>query len=264
MADPRQHHGGEWEPDREPVGHDAMLGKVRKLLAKAEATDNANEADAFSLKAAQLIAAHRISPERLARTDDEQLLVRRIVIGRGGYVRARLALLGAIARAHDAEVVFESGPAGATALVAGFADDLEATAVLYASLHVQAAGQMAAIRRASPAATQRWRRSFLFGFAARIAETLRAASDAAGGDGTTGTGSASTGTHLPDLAARAARVRQFAAVAFGRVVPASAPRPAAAAAWGAGHRAAGGADIGRRRLPGREALGPAPGWRPER
>ena len=42
-----------------------LLVKVRKLLAKAEATDNTNEAEAFSAKAAALIAAHRIDPARL-------------------------------------------------------------------------------------------------------------------------------------------------------------------------------------------------------
>ncbi len=43
-----------------------LLVRVRKLLDKAEATTNAHEADAFSRKAAELIAAHRIDPDRLA------------------------------------------------------------------------------------------------------------------------------------------------------------------------------------------------------
>ena len=37
-----------------------LLDKIRKLLAMAEGTDNANEAEAFSAKAAQLIASIRI------------------------------------------------------------------------------------------------------------------------------------------------------------------------------------------------------------
>ena len=40
-----------------------LIAKVRKLLAMAEGTCNANEADAFSRKAAELIAEHRIAPE---------------------------------------------------------------------------------------------------------------------------------------------------------------------------------------------------------
>ncbi len=153
---------------------EAMHGKVRKLLAKAEATDNPNEAAAFSAKAAQLIAAHRIDPSRLAaeHADGDRLGLRRVPIGRGAYVRARLALLGAVAAANDCELVWQSGPDGATALLAGFESDLDATLVLHESLHLQAAGQMAALRRSTPAATQRWRRAFLFGFAARVGELL--------------------------------------------------------------------------------------------
>lgn len=37
----------------------ALINRVRKLLAMAEGTSNPNEADAFSRKAAELIAAHR-------------------------------------------------------------------------------------------------------------------------------------------------------------------------------------------------------------
>jgi Protein of unknown function (DUF2786) len=230
-----------------------ILRKVRKLLAKAEATDNPKEAEAFSAKAAALIAAHRIDPARLT-TDNaaDELTVRRVPIGRGAYVRARLALLETIATTHDAELVWQSGPDGATAMVAGFATDLDAVVVLYESLHLQAAAQMAAVRRATPAATQRWRRAFLFGFAARIGEMLRTVRHRA----ETGTG-AEVGSRLPDLPARAERVRAYAATAFGRVVSAAAPSPALADGWDHGHRAAEGVDIGRPRLPQRRALGRA-------
>ncbi len=168
----------------QPAGTAAMSGdppvslvaKIRKLLAKAEGTDNPNEAEAFSAKAAQLIAAHRIDPRHVAEAlASGELGLRRIVIGRGAYVRARLALLAAVAGNHDCEVVFETGPHGTTATIAGYQSDLDVTEVLYTSLHAQAANQMAAVRRRTPAATQRWRRSFLFGFARRVAELLAAA-----------------------------------------------------------------------------------------
>jgi len=231
--------------------HD-VLRKVRKLLAKAEATDNPKEAEAFSAKAATLIAAHRIDPGRLARDHAaDELTVRRVPMGRGAYVRARLALLQAIADTHDAELVWHSGPDGATALVAGFTADLDAVVVLYESLHLQAASQMATVRRATPAATQRWRRAFLFGFASRIGEVLQTVRRRA----ETGARSGSA-SRLPDLPARAERVRAYAATAFGRVVSAAAPSPALAAGWDHGHRAAAGVDIGRARLPQRRAIGP--------
>ena len=230
-----------------------MHDKVRKLLAKAEATDNPNEAAAFSAKAAQLIAAHRIDPSTLAaeHANGDRLGLRHVPIGRGAYVRARLALLGAVAAANDCELVWQSGPDGATALLAGFESDLDATLVLHESLHLQAAGQMAALRRSTPAATQRWRRAFLFGFAARVGELLADARQRAEAD------ARSTGTSLPDVVSRSARVRDHATAAFGRVVAASAPSPAVAGGWDHGRRAATGADIGRVRLAGRRAIGPA-------
>lgn len=238
--------------DRLAPPADSVLDKVRKLLAKAEATDNPNEAEAFSAKAAELIAAHRISPERLRRRGPgDELAIRAVVIGRGAYVRARLALLGAVAGAHDCEVVFESGPHGAVALVAGFGDDLDMTLVLYESLHLQAAGQLATIRRSTAAATQRWRRSFLFGFASRVGDLLGTAKRHADADAQV---NGPSGSLLPDLPGRADQVRQFAARSFGRVVKASAPAAANAGGWAEGHRAAGGVDIGRTRLGGRRAL----------
>ena len=229
---------------------ESLLAKVRKLLAKAESTDNANEADAFSAKAAELIARHRIDIARLPATDGRgQLAVRTVPVGRGAYVRGRLALLGAVAAAHDCELVWQSGPTGATAMLAGFGDDLYATTLLYESLHLQAASRMAAVRRSTPAATQRWRRAFLFGFASRVEELLRAARRHVEHD------AHATGSTLPDLPARAAQVKAYAARSFGRVVAARAPSPAVAGGWDRGHRAAGDVDLGRRRFDGRPAIG---------
>jgi hypothetical protein len=229
---------------------DALLDRVRKLLAKAEKTDNPHEAEAFSAKAAQLIAVHRIAPERLTAAAGEGLELRRLTLGRGAYVRARLALLGAVAGAHDAEVVFQTGPDGMTAIVAGFRRDLDLVHVLFTSLHAQAAAQMAALRRSTPAATQRWRRSFLFGFAARIAELLAAARHEAEA------AAAASGTLLPDVTSRADQVHRFLASSFDRVVAAPRSAPAAAAGWQHGHRAAASVDLGRARLAGRPQIGP--------
>jgi hypothetical protein len=232
-----------------------LLVKVRKLLAKAESTQNPHEADAFATKAAELIAAHRIDTARLAAAGrDEALTIRSVPIGRGAYVRARLALLGAVADSHDCELVWISTADGAVAKLAGFTSDLDATVMLYESLHLQAASRMAAVRRSTGAATQRWRRAFLFGYAARIgqllAETRRHVEEHP-------PGSRGVPTALPDLPGRAARVRAFANGVFGRVVPGSVPAPAVAGGWQRGHREASSADIGRARLAGQRQIGPA-------
>jgi hypothetical protein len=233
-----------------------LLERVRKLLAKAEKTDNPHEAEAFSAKAAELIALHRIEPAHLAAAADERLELRRIPLGRGAYVRARLALLGRIAEAQDAEVVFQTGPEGMTAILAGFSGDLDVVELLFHSLHTQAASQMAAIRRRTPAATQRWRRAFLFGFATRVGELLLAARRDAAAAAAAGSGRVATEpSNLPDVPGRADQVREFVAGSFDRVVAASKSAPAAAAGWQHGHRAAGRADLGRTRLGSRPAIG---------
>ncbi|MFT5026715.1 MAG: hypothetical protein ACI9CV_001475, partial [Ilumatobacter sp.] len=117
-----------------------LLVRVRKLLDKAEGTSNAHEADAFSRKAAQIIAAHRIDPARLVDIDvSDDLRVREFELGRGAYVRARLSLLHAITEVHDVRVVFQSRPNGTVAMAAGYRSDLDVVEVLYNSLHQQAA-----------------------------------------------------------------------------------------------------------------------------
>jgi len=245
--------------------YEALVERVRKLLAKAESTGNSNEAEAFSAKAAELIAVHRLDVAHVRESLERGTLgLRRLPLGRGAYVRARLALLVAVAGSHDCEVVFQTGSEGTTAIVAGYDVDLEMTELLYGSLHTQAATQMAAIRRPTPAATQRFRRSFLFGFARRVDELLdesRRASAPPPAGATAppptrvGTSAAPTGDALPEVLERTQRVKEFVARSFGRVVAAAPPRPAQASGWDAGHRAAGGADLGRARLRARPALG---------
>jgi len=249
---------------------DALVDRVRKLLAKAESTSNAHEAEAFSTKAAELIAAHRIDVDHVRESlCHGSLGLRQVPLGRGAYVRARLSLLMAVATNHDCEVVFQTGSDGTTAIVAGYESDLEITELLYGSLHTQAATQMATLRRRTPAATQSYRRAFLFGYSRRIGELLaesrrRPAEPAAPRRNAAQASlfdeqiEAIEAAALPDLLARAERVKEFAARSFGRVTTAAPPRPAQASGWNDGHRAAGRADLGRQRLPGRKALGRGP------
>lgn len=226
-------------------------------MDKAAATTNAHESDAFARKAAELVALHRIDPDRLIDPGvGDDLDVREVALGRGAYVRGRLALLTAIASTHDAKVVFGATPTGTVAYVAGFGSELEVIELMYHSLHGQAAGQMAAERRSTGAATQRFRRSFLFGYADRLGQLLADArtsierSEQPGADGR---------SRSPELAValqdRRRQVEDFAAREFGRVRTARAPGAAQATGWHAGAAAAERADVGRTRLAGRRALG---------
>jgi hypothetical protein len=229
-----------------------LLERVRKLLEKSRGTANVHESDAFAAKAAELIARHRLDPDRLAAPASGELAVRDIQLGRGAYVRARLALLMAVADAHDGVVVFASTATGTVAHVAGFVDDLDVIEVVYTSLHSQAAARMAAERRATGAATQRFRRSFLFGYADRMRKLLassRAAAEAAASE------AAGSSDGVIELRARAARVDDFARSTFGRTRAARRPNAAQEHGWRAGERAAESADVGRARLAARPGIG---------
>jgi Protein of unknown function (DUF2786) len=227
----------------------SLIGRVRKLLAMAEGTSNANEADAFSRKAAELIAAHRIDPERLRESVNDELGVVQLHLGRGAYVRGRLALLQAIGDSHGCRTVFEIHDRGTVAFVAGFRPDLDTVELLYNSLHTQASSRMAAERRATPAATQQWRRSFMFGYADQIKRMLRTTADEAAQN------SHPSSAALPALRARSKRVDEYSRQQFGRVVAARRPKAATPTGWVAGQQAASAADIGRSRLPGLRSIG---------
>ena len=226
-----------------------LLDKVRKLLAMAEGTANPNEADAFSRKAAELIVAHRIDPERLQATASDELGVLDVPLGRGAYVRGRLALLQAIAEAHGCRVVFEVRERGTVALVAGFRSDLDTTSLLYHSLHSQAGSRMARERRATAAATQQFRRSFMFGYAEQIRRMLASTHEQAIER------VAPSSATLPALRARSRRVDEYARHRFGRVTTARRPKAATTSGWTAGWDAASRADLGRRRVGGMRAIG---------
>lgn len=224
-------------------------------MDKASATTNTHEADAFSRKAAELVARHRIDPAALAARPSDELGVREIPLGRGAYVRARLALLMAVAEAHDARVVFGNTPTGTVAYVAGHASDLDVVEVMYTSLHAQAASRLAVERRSTSAATQRFRRSFLFGYADRVAKSFDEARRSAEAASPTVVAVDALGRSLARLE-RGERVDEFVQQRFGRVRTARDSAGAEVRAWSAGSDAAARADLGQARLDDRRSLGP--------
>lgn len=232
----------------------SLIERVRKLLDKSERTDSAHEAEAFAAKAADLVARHRISPEQLEQRDDGgDLAIRELLVGRGAYVRGRIALLGNIADAHDVRMVYQSTPAGSLAFLAGRSVDLDVVEVMYASLHSQAAGQMSQVRRSTGAATQRERRAFLFGFANRIGDLL-AESAATAKVEAEGLADGGAFTALA-VRERRERVDEFAAESWGKVRSASRPAKLSPDGYFQGVDAAERADVGRTRIGGRASIG---------
>ena len=238
-----------------PEGDRSLVERVRKLLDKAENTDNAHEAEAFAGKAADLIARHRIDPARLAERGDvaDDLALSELNVGRGAYVRGRIALLANVAEAHDVRMVYQSTPTGSVAFLAGRREDLDIVKILYGSLHAQVASQMATLRRSTGAATQRERRAFLFGFANRIGELLTESHDAAARESqATADGGAAMALAVRE---RRERVDEFADSTWGKVRNASRAAPLDTGGYQRGSSAAERADVGRTRLRGRPAIG---------
>jgi Protein of unknown function (DUF2786) len=232
---------------------ESLVQRVRKLLDKAEATTNVHEAEAFSQKAAQLVALHRISPERLEAVGrgDGELGIVEINVGRGAYVRARLALLAAVSEPHDVRVVYQATPAGTIGFAAGFRRDLDVVEMLYESLHQQASAQMAEIKRGSGGATQRYRRSFLFGFADRVGQIL-AEAKAGAEEAVVQAQASSTALAIRE---RREEVDGYVRESWGRVRAAAAPSSVGPDGWHSGAKAAERADVGRKRVGGRRGLG---------
>jgi hypothetical protein len=192
---------------------DGVLDKVRALLAKAESTPFEAEAEAFTAKAQELMARHRIESAILgmrahARDDPRS---RRVLVP-APYAEAKAALLANIAHANGCSAVWSKDLGFTT--VFGFGSELDAVDTLFVSLLVQAAGALrrhgAKVDSFGRRRTKRFRRSFLLSFAVRIGERLEATVAAAVSDARV-----EVGVELvPALADREARARAAADAAF--------------------------------------------------
>ncbi|KUI23035.1 hypothetical protein AU195_17300 [Mycobacterium sp. IS-1496] len=159
-----------------------MLARVRALLAKAEATEYPDEAEALSSKAQALMVRHSLK-EAVAdhgKGRTPVAAVRRIWID-NPYVAAKVALVEAVAQANRCRVVWIKN-LGCVVTV-GSETDLELVDLLTTSLLVQAnramlvAGRLHGVR--GQTRTKSFRLAFLVAYAARIGERLAAASSSA-------------------------------------------------------------------------------------
>jgi hypothetical protein len=230
-----------------------VLGRIRALLAKAEATEYGEEAEALSARAQELMTKYSIDQALLAVDSgrEDQPAGRRIAVD-NPYEGPKTSLLQAVALANRCRVVWLRDVGLAT--VVGFDADLDAVEVLFTSLLVQA--DTAMLRAGSKqdaygaSRTRAFRQSFLVSYAIRIGERLAetaehttqeaAAEQAAAAAGTDGTASAGTGTALvPFLAARRQAVDDAVDEIFGGAVLRGRPqRVTDADGWASGRAAA--------------------------
>lgn len=160
----------------------AVLQRVTALLAKAESTTFAEEAEALTTKAQQLMARHAIDMALVEATrrqrDGEAAQVasaRRVGVD-DPYASPKAMLLQEIAEANRCRSVWSKDFGFST--VFGDEVDLDTTELLYTSLLVQSARAMLGTSpagKADAAKTRAFRQSFLVSFATRVGERLREA-----------------------------------------------------------------------------------------
>ncbi|MFJ9807767.1 DUF2786 domain-containing protein [Streptomyces sp. NPDC101158] len=178
------------------AGEPKMLTRIRALLAKAEATSYAEEAEALTAKAQELMARHSLDEASLAAGAPSPETPGAIRIGVDPpYEQAKAILLDAVATANHCRAVWNEAYGFST--VVGFEADLEPVELLYTSLLVQGTAAMtraeAEQRKGGRKRTKSFRQSFLLAYANRLGARLSA---------TTRRVAAETPTLLPALASR--------------------------------------------------------------
>jgi hypothetical protein len=230
---------------------DRMLGKIRALLGKAESTEFAEEAEALSARAQELMAKYSIDHALLAAQsgDREEPSGRRIPVD-GPYEEPKCTLLNVIALANRCRGVWSKDVGLMT--VVGFPADLDAVELLFTSLLVQA--NTAMLRAGGKkdefgrSRTRAFRQSFLVSYAIRIGERLEEATAHATAEAVDelstlerdSSGAVSSGTDLvPFLAARQQAVDDAIDEMFGgNLKRGRAARVTDAEGWASGRAAA--------------------------
>jgi hypothetical protein len=157
-----------------------LLSRIRALLAKAESTEFAEEAEALSARAQELMAKYSIDHALLAAETGrkEEPGGRRIAVD-NPYEAPKASLLQTVAQANRCRVVW-SRELGLVTVI-GFPADLDAVELLFTSLLVQANSAMlrAGAKRDAlgRSRTRAFRQSFLVSYAIRIGERLSEAAD---------------------------------------------------------------------------------------
>ncbi|BAK35540.1 hypothetical protein MLP_25260 [Microlunatus phosphovorus NM-1] len=157
------------------ANRDKVLTTIRALLAKAESTQFAAEAEALTAKAQSMMTRHAIDEALLHAGAEEsvEVISRRILID-NPYLVEKVHLLSEVGHANRSKVVW-MGDDYAMATVVGTPVDVDQVELLFVSLLIQATRAMAeagANRTGSFDRSPRFRRSFLTAYAVRIGERL--------------------------------------------------------------------------------------------
>ena len=159
---------------------DKMLARIAALLRQAEGTDNTHEAEAFMAAAQRLATATSIDlavarSHADKRTKAQTPVQRTITIGNAGTrgLRTYVQLFVVIANANDVKCDIASNSTFVYAY--GFAEDIDASHALYASLVMQmvrASEAYISSGRHRPTPTITARINFQLAFGARVGKRL--------------------------------------------------------------------------------------------
>jgi hypothetical protein len=222
---------GHSRPAEDGSERSRVLNRIRTLLAKAEATEFAAEAETFTAKAQDLMTRHAIDEALLGVSGDGAIDIRGIRVPiHNPYAAEKVSLLNQVAGANRCRAVWNK-PLGLVTVL-GTPIDVDQVEMLFTSLLIQATRAMAeagARRAGSFDRSASFRRSFLMAYAVRIGERLTETSAAA---------AASYGTELVPVLQRQT---QAVEAEFERLFPQTRTAKAGrynAAGWGAGREAA--------------------------
>lgn len=168
----------------ETPGH-PMLERVRKLLAKAEGTDNPVEALTYNEKAAELIARYGIEQALLnaGRAERERAIVGdRTIHVVAPYAGEKAALLHNIAKPLGVETIRLQGRRsdGLNVHLFGLPADLERVELLFTSLLLQASRGLTTPHASRYGeATVTYRKNWMWGFITAVKERLEVAENRA-------------------------------------------------------------------------------------
>ncbi|EFQ84095.1 hypothetical protein HMPREF0063_10811 [Aeromicrobium marinum DSM 15272] len=209
------------------------LTTVRALLAKAESTDFAAEAEAFTAKAQSLMTRHALDEALITADIEGGVVVRaRRILVHHPYPVEKASLLDQVARANRTRAVWDEFASSVT--VVGVPTDLDQVEMLFTSTLVQATRAMTHAGQAADSApvdrSSSFRKSFLVAYAQRIGQRLTVTAEEA---------TASYGSALvPVLARQGEAVTAEFERLFPRVTTTSRRRSYDRRGWDAGTRAA--------------------------
>jgi hypothetical protein len=160
---------------------DTIVERINKLLAKAERTDNSEEAEAFFSKAAALQSKHAIDEIMLnaaAGNKRDDIITKEYPLS-GSYAKAHILMLHVLSKPLNCKVIQYKRGTKITAKVHGFRSDIERLDILFSSVLIQAARQLKPWAKehthAGMTAAEKYqrRKSYLIGFGEGAAKKLQ-------------------------------------------------------------------------------------------